>query len=39
MAKTGSRAVYCEIHTKHADTLCGETAEFTMLKWVVRTDQ
>jgi hypothetical protein len=25
-------AVYCENHTEHTDTLCGQNAEFGMLK-------
>jgi hypothetical protein len=27
-------AVYCENHTEHADTLCGQNAEFRVLKRV-----
>jgi hypothetical protein len=27
--------VYCENHTKHTNTLCGQNAEFSMLKRVV----
>jgi hypothetical protein len=29
-------AVYCENHTEHTDTLCGQNVEFGMLKRVVR---
>jgi hypothetical protein len=29
-------AVYCEKHTEHTDTLCGQNAEFGMLTQVVR---
>jgi hypothetical protein len=25
-------AAYCENHTKHTDTLCGQNAEFSVLK-------
>jgi hypothetical protein len=28
-------AVYCENHTEHTDTLCGQNAELLMLKRVV----
>jgi hypothetical protein len=28
-------AVYCENHTGHTDTLCGQNAEFCVLKRVV----
>jgi hypothetical protein len=28
-------AVYCENHTEHTDTLCGQNAEFLMLQHVV----
>jgi hypothetical protein len=28
-------AVYCENHTEHANTLCGQNAEFSMLQQVV----
>jgi hypothetical protein len=28
-------AVYCENHTEHTDTLCGQKAEFSVLKRVV----
>jgi hypothetical protein len=27
-------AVYCENHTKHTDTLCGQNAEFLCVKAV-----
>jgi hypothetical protein len=27
-------AVYCENHTEHTDTLCGQNAEFLMLEQV-----
>jgi hypothetical protein len=30
-------AVYCENHTEHTDTLCGQNAEFSVLEQVVRT--
>jgi hypothetical protein len=29
-------SVYCEDHTEHKDTLCGQNEEFGMLKKVVR---
>jgi hypothetical protein len=29
-------AVDCETHMKHTDTLCGQNAEFNMVKQVVR---
>jgi hypothetical protein len=29
-------AVYCEKHTKHINTLCGQNAAFNVLKQVVR---
>jgi hypothetical protein len=28
-------AVYCENHTEHTDTLCGQNVEFYMLNQVV----
>jgi hypothetical protein len=28
-------AVYCENHNEHVNTLCGQNAEFLMLKQVV----
>jgi hypothetical protein len=31
-------AVYCESHTKHTNTLCGQNAEFYLLKRVVHTE-
>jgi hypothetical protein len=30
-------AVYCENHTEHTDTLCGQNAHFCMLKEEVHT--
>jgi hypothetical protein len=30
-------AVYCENHTEHTNTLCGQNAELLMLKQVVHT--
>jgi translation initiation factor IF-1 len=32
----GTVSVYCENHTEHMNTLCGQNAEVLMLKQVVR---
>jgi hypothetical protein len=30
-------AVYCENHTEHTDTLCGQNAEFWYVVYIVTT--